>query len=229
MKNCTKIALILVSTSFSLPAFADGQKDSFAVGAHVGTHGPGLDLNYKVSSKITLKGSASLARYSVDGSDLELDDDVDINVSGNLDFKLLDITAEYHPFENGWFVGGGLSVGSRKISASGTPSDSVEFDDVTYTPDEIGTLNADLSFGSSAPFVGLGYNNAFSSGSPWNINVMVGAEYVGSPKLSLTTDGTLANDDDFLNSLESERSSIENDLSGVKFLPLVILGLSYRF
>lgn len=208
---------------------AQAQDGRFAIGPQIGTTGVGVEAQFKVSDRVTLRGGFDSLQF-----DEEVDGD-DILYDGELDFSTGGVFADLHPSGGAFFLSAGVYFGDRQVSVSGTPAPgtTVEIGDDTFTAAQVGTLNGEMDFGSTAPFVGLGWNNTFTASRRWGFKFLVGAAFGSDPDASLTRVGgsTLSPADQarFDAELRAEEIEIEEEADGFKVFPVVQLGVAYRF
>ncbi|PHR93612.1 MAG: hypothetical protein COA69_02945 [Robiginitomaculum sp.] len=67
------------------------------------------------------------------------------------------------------------------------------------------------------------------SDKQWSFNARLGVMFVGSVEAELSSTGLLASDPNFLIELNREVNSLESDLDGYKYYPVVSLGFSRNF
>lgn len=233
-----KIIIISCLSILPLTGFAEEkiampeEQSKFGITGKLGTLGAGIDLTFKVHSKFN-------ARLNVNGGSASYDE-VDDGIAYKGDLKLSSIGAllDYHPFGNGFRLSGGLYSNSNKIESSSTDAQNVDVGDINY--DIVGTLNSDVGFKSSAPYLGLGWGNAIKGYKNFNFSVDAGVLFQGSPNAQLSGTGTatptaggaavdISNDPIFLAELEKEETNLNNDLKDFKYFPVISLGVSYNF
>ena len=107
--------------------------------------------------------------------------------------------------------------------------DGVDLDigGVTYPSAGIGTLTSVTSFGSSAPYLGIGFD--FTVAGKVGLNFDLGVLWQGEPEVTLEASGLLAQDAGFLAMLEVERQQLEDEMSDFKAWPVISLGFVYKF
>jgi hypothetical protein len=140
---------------------------------------------------------------------------------------------DLHPFRNSFFVSGGGFFGERTVEVAGTPSRDVVIAGQVFRPPRFGRLVGEADFGSSAPFVGLGFNNTFRTSGRIGFKALVGAAFGGSPTVELRREGgevlTPTVQAQFDADREREERELEQDVEDFKTLPVVQVGLTYRF
>jgi hypothetical protein len=170
-------------------------------------------------------------RGAVDTLGFDLDETFDdVDYSGRLDFDTVGAFVDLHPLANGFFVSGGAYLGQRKVSLKATPAAPVNIGGQSFTPEQVGSLNGEVSLKTLAPFVGLGFDNTFTRNSRWGFRALAGVAWSDEPEVDLdASGGTLSNDPAFRARLAEERASIQSDVEDYGFYPVFQLGLNYKF
>ncbi len=151
-------------------------------------------------------------------------------VSYNAGLRLLTVgaIADYYPFAGKFRISGGLYYNGNKfnLTATPTPTGTFTYNGTTYTAAQIGSVNGTIDFNKFAPYFGIGWGDAISSGSPLGISFEIGTLYQGSPRTSITTSrsvpGLSAN-------IAAEKQRLDAALKHFKFWPVVALGLNWKF
>ncbi len=210
--------------------FTARDDQNFGVGLAFGTTGTQLSVAIPVANEYAnIRGIFS--GFSYDRTE-ELDD-----VDYDLDFGLFTggLTLDWHPFGGGFRMSGGFFTYNNDIDGSATPTENVEIGESTFTPEEVGTLNADLSFDSSfAPYLGIGWGNSVSPGSNWSFSADLGVLFTDNPTVELTADSPLADANpalkaELLLQLQVEEQKVNDDIEDFKYWPVVNVGFSYHF
>ncbi|MDH3748638.1 MAG: hypothetical protein OER97_10570 [Gammaproteobacteria bacterium] len=219
MKSLLVKASTLVLVLFaSANAVADS---NFGVGAKVGTLGAGLEGIWRPLPYFDLRAGGNLYDYDDDGAHSGINYDATLNLesyyaTANFNFPL-------SPFR----VTGGLYSNGNELNMTSATSASFDIGGQTFTPAEVGQLSSKTSFSSTAPYFGVGYD--FSFLGKVGLNLDLGVLWQGEADVSLSADGTLANDQQFLAALEAERLELEDDVSDYKAWPVIALGFVYNF
>lgn len=217
----------LLAAFAALPAtaaFAQEDRGRFALGAQVGTPGAGLQAQYSVNDYIVLRGSYDVLQW-------EADDTYDgVDYEADIDFQSPGAFVDIHPFKNGFFVSGGAYFGERGVDLTSNPDEDVELGGFTFTPEQVGTLNGRIDLESTAPFLGIGYDNTFTRGGAWGFRILAGAAFGDAPQVRLrASGGTLSDDPLFQEILADEERDIQEEADNYEVLPVVQIGLNYRF
>lgn len=191
---------------------------SLAASLRAGTQGIGVALTTPLVPTLNARLGAHFFSYSTDGTQ-EVDDvDVAYDASGDLFF--VSALLDWHPFHNTFRVSGGLQYNGARGGGVLTPNENIEAGNNAYTPEEVGDLNLDVSFGSKvAPYVGLGVGDAVSNRIGFLFDV--GVLYAGAPQVDITASGMLS-------PTAGEAPKIEENVSWARWYPVVSLGISAR-
>ena len=217
----------LLAAVVALPAsaaFAQEDRSRFAIGAQVGTPGAGLQAQYALNEYIVLRGSYDVLQWDAD----DTYDDVDYKA--DIDFQSPGAFVDLHPFGNGFFVSGGAYFGERCVDLRSDPDEDVELSGFTFTPEQVGRLTGRIDLESTAPFLGVGFDNTFTRGGAWGFRVLAGAAFGDEPQVRLSaSEGTLSDTPLFQEILADEERDIQEEADDYKVLPVVQMGLNYRF
>jgi len=214
-----QLAALLCAAFFGNSATASA--DDFWMGAKVGTLGVGLEAAWRPIPWMDLRLGGNAYDYEESGSQ------AGINYDGTLHLSTYYLTANLlfpaSPFR---FTVGGFSNGNevRMVSADNT---TFNIGGVSYSADEVGTLTSTTLFETTSPYVGAGFD--FSLFGKVGMNLDFGVLWQGDPIVTITADGTLADDPTFQSQLEMERQEIEEDFDALKAYPVVSLGFSFSF
>ncbi|AQR62739.1 hypothetical protein BZG35_14585 [Brevundimonas sp. LM2] len=217
-------ALAVSSAALALASTAQAQDGRFAVGAQVGTPGAGVQAQFALTDTVVLRGSYDMLRYDRD----DTYDDVDY--SAELEFNSPGAFIDLHPTGNALFVSAGAFFGDRSVNLDATPTGDTQIGSQTFTPAQIGNLTGTIELESTAPFVGIGFDNTFTTAGRWGFRLLAGAAFGDEPQVDLNASGgTLSNDPTFQQRLAEEEAQIQEDANDYDVLPVVQLGLNYRF
>lgn len=192
----------------------------WAVAAKVSTLGGNMELYRSFGDYFNLHFGAN---YFTLNQDLEDDSDYSAEVSaGLMSFSAL---GDYYPFQSSTFR---LTLGAyfnlNEVDAILTPVNSYDVGGDVYTPEELGTLDANIKFNPIAPYIGLGFGNPTSGESGFGFSFDIGSMYQGGSIVDLTAEGLLEPSAE-----EDQVTLIQDNLNWFKWYPVVSLGLSYKF
>lgn len=217
MKRTMTLAALAIGTAGAAHA-------QLAVGGSIGTTGGTVEVQTQIAPAIQLRGGYNYFQYGAD------DTYDDIAYNGDLDLTTWGAFVDFRPFLNSFVVTAGMYLGDKTLDLKATPTSNVEIGNQTFTPAQVGTLNAMADLEDSAPFLGLGWDTTFQGGNGLGFKFIAGAMFTGSPDVSLTsTGGSLSNDANFQNQLAIEEQNLRDDIDDYKVYPVVQLGLTYSF
>lgn len=208
----------------ALLASASAGAEGFALGARAGTLGLGVEGVFRLTDGLN-------ARVGVNNYTYNYNDTVS-DVRYDADFKLRSssLLLDWHPFGGAFRLSAGTLFNRNKVDLTGQPTGNVDVGGATFTPSQIGTLDGEVDFKKTAPYVALGWGNAVAKNKGLGLSFEIGAVMQGSPDVTLTsTNGTLSSDPTFQARLAQEERDAEKDLDGFKVYPVIALGLSYQF
>lgn len=160
--------------------------------------------------------------FSLNQSLEETDDYKAEAEAGLMSFSVL---GDYFPFQSSSFrLTAGLMFNLNEINTVLTPVESYTVGGDVYTPDDLGTLDANIKFNAIAPYIGLGFGNPTGGDSGFGFVFELGTMYQGGSIVALTANGLLEP-----SASEDQEELIEDNLSWFNWYPVVSLGLSYKF
>lgn len=210
-------------------------ENNVAATGKIGTLAAGLDFTFKIHDKFN-------TRINVNGGKLNADGVTDgVTYKGNLRAQTVGGLIDFHPTGGGFRISAGLYNNANKIDlvSSGSANKNVKIGDRFYDITNA-KLNADVTFKSIAPYLGVGWGNSVKKGSKWNISFDAGILMQGAPEATLKGTGqakdiatgldiNLATDEAFQHEIAKEGMSLYKDLSSFKTYPVVSIGVSYNF
>ncbi|MBW3559745.1 MAG: hypothetical protein KY446_05975 [Proteobacteria bacterium] len=224
MLRSLSLALLLAASAGAASAQTS---ERFAVGVTAGTTGFGVEGQFRAAPRFNLRVSGDVFSYDTDFAT----DDVDYEAE--IDFNQVGGFVDVHPFDNSFFVSGGVYTGDRSVEVNATSNMSAEIGNVVFTPQQIGTLTGTVDFGGTAPFLGVGYNNTFRTNGRIGFKAVVGAAFGEDPSVDLRRTGgeplPAFIQTQFDRELRNEEAELQQDAEDLKTLPVVQVGLTYRF
>jgi hypothetical protein len=209
----------------ALPATgALAQSGSFALGANLGTPGVGVEAQFRVSDSLVVRGGADWLSYSRDEtySGVEYD--------GKLKAATAGLFADWHLGGSAFLVSAGAYLGDRKVELDAQPAGPVNIGGATFTPAQVGRIDGKAKMSKAQPFVGLGFDNTFTSEGAWGFRALAGVSLSKAPDVSLrASGGTLSNDPTFQARLRQEEADLQDDADDFKYYPIVQIGVTRRF
>lgn len=221
-------AAILAATFCTSASFADS---NVALVPRVGTRGIGGELVIKATEKVNLRGGFSTFSFSRDDRASGIDYDMDATLASGSAFL------DWHPWGKSFRLSLGALYNGNEVTAENKPAQTFRIGTHTYTAEEIGNLEGDVSFNKFAPYLGVGWGNALTGDGRVKLLFDVGVFYHGTPEATLVAnipdDSPLrANPalyDQFQADLREERDEFQDDITDYKVYPVISLGLAIKF
>jgi len=159
------------------------------------------------------------------GLQQDLDETDDYLAKAEVGLMTISALGDFFPFQSSSFrITGGLIFNMNQIDATLTPADEYVVGGDTYTPEDLGDLNANISFNPVAPYIGLGFGNPTGGESGLGFVFDIGTMYQGVSVVDLTATGLLEP-----SAAEDQEVLIQDNLNWFKWYPIISLGLTYKF
>lgn len=215
--HCTILLLVawMGQTAWSEPG-------GLAISLRSGTLGLGGELTANVFPDVNFRFGATAFDFHLDGEISDVDYDFD------LDLLTFPILADWHPFKDAFHVSAGIIVNETDGRLDARFAESVTLGETTYTASEVGVLSGGLSFNRVAPYIGIGWGNAFGKDKRWGFVSDFGVAFIGAPDIALSATGAGSNSA-LQADLAREEEELQDDLSGFKIYPVLSVSLFYRF
>jgi len=207
-----KHAIAAVTTFLiALPtgAFADG-----ALLGKIGTLGLGIEYVQPLSRFTAVRAVYNGGSLDKKGSESGIDYDFDLKL------RNAGVLLDWHPFAGVFFTSAGLFYNKNKLEATSTSTGTVTVGDRPYdNPD----LKAEITFKTSAPYLGLGWGHA-PQGRGLTMSLEIGVLYQGSPQVKFTSSSDVDQAD-----LDREAAELQGELDDYKYYPQFAFAVGYRF
>lgn len=210
--------LCMALAGATLPA----QAAKVGVAAGAGTLGAGLSLTVGVNEK--LNGRVGFGRLTAD------DEFEESGVRYNAELTLGGIYAllDWHPGASGFRVSGGLVLNDNELLGNAILTGNVEIGNTTYTPAQVGTLQATIGFDDVAPYIGIGWGNAASGERGVGFSFDLGVMLQGDADVDLVASNPAVSQAD----LQQEEQNLQRELDefvNLDVYPVASLGISFSF
>ncbi|HVX50075.1 MAG TPA: hypothetical protein VHB48_07950 [Chitinophagaceae bacterium] len=200
-----------------IPGFT--HKKAFTIFA--GTAGVGADFRYGILPRLSARIGAGVTPVNVPNA-FKINT-FNSNIDLNVNFTNVHLIADLQPFAGSGFriaVGAGYFMKAKTI-ADITPGDNISFGNISFTPDEFGSMKITADWKGIAPYLGLGFFRAFPS-NLFNINLDLGTYYLTAPQTTIIATKALAPNED-------NSAQLQQNLSTYRWLPVLQLNFSFRF
>ncbi len=214
------IALLLLS-SFSSTASADFGGPALA--GRAGSLGFGGELMMNFLPDLSGRFGDTYFPPAVRGEIGAANYDFDLRV------RTFPLTMDWYPFHGGLHLTGGLIFNQSKMNLDTASSASMTIGGTTYAAADLGSVHGQATFHHFAPYVGIGWGNAFGRDGRLGLVTNLGVAFLGRPHVSLAATGPIASGPSVMGDLAEEEQTVEDDLSVVRFYPVLSVSLFYRF
>ena len=184
-----------------------------------GSQGVGANFRYVLNKTIGFRVGGSYAQGGVNDK-VNIDGFNSKNrLSGK--FNTAHALVELMPQKFFRVVAGAAYLANAQATIHFAPKDAQSFEDITLTPDEIGTLQFDMDWGTFAPYFGFGVGRGIPK-KKFNVNIDLGAYYLSSPTVTAVGTKLLTNND-------PNAAIIQNNMKEYRFMPVAQLNFNFKF
>ena len=216
LTTCLSAALVLgaVPAAFAQEA---------AVGIKLGTLGVGVEVSTPIVSH--LNGRLGLNYFSYEDTQNVTDIDYDI------DARLLTVSAllDWHPMNNGLRLSAGLFYNGNEATVKSKDTGAVDIGNQTFNLAPGDRITGDVDFNKVAPYLGVGWGQAFGEKGHWSVLFDLGVLFQGSANVDLAAEGALASNPLLNSALQQEEDDLQDKADDYQYYPVIALGVSYRF
>lgn len=218
--NKTILAAI-VTGSLMLVSTVATANDNLWFGAKAGSLGLGVEARWQPIPWLDVRAGFNQFDYEDNGAQAGIAYDATLELetayaTANLRFPLSPMRLSIGAFAN-----------NNELVMASRDTGSIVVGGQTFTNTEVGRLRSTSSFDSPSPYLGIGFD--FELVNRLGLNLDLGVLWQGDPTVTLTSDGSLANDPQFQQRLEEERQELENEAEDFKAYPVISLGLHFNF
>jgi hypothetical protein len=218
---------------------------ALAIQVKGGFAGIGIDLATPLANRINFRVGGSFYSYSgaynADGMDID----------GEAKFRSATVSFDFFPFNTAFRISPGLTVynGNNLIAGVSVPGGQpFDLGDGSYISDPTDPIHGSgsLAFGKRvAPSLTIGAGNMIPrSGRHFSVPLEIGFQYIGRPpQISFNLLGSACGSDNMGNygcssiqtdptaqaNLQQEVDKINNDITFLRFYPIVSMGMAWRF
>ena len=215
MKRMKLLGVIMCVAWSSLACGSTG----VAIAPKFGTTGIGGDLVLNLNDTLNVRiGGAGLSV----SPHMTLDD---IKYDVDIDLLTFNAMLDWHAFRTPFRFSAGIIVNQNEVDFVATPTGTVTIGGQNYTAANVGTLNGHVEYDRAiSPYLGLGYNSAFTKNGRFGFYSDLGVYYADSAQVTLSATGVVASVD-----LRGEEERIQDDLDDWQFYPVICFGFYFRF
>jgi len=226
-KNMIAAITLSLAAGFANAETTSGMLPDIGVSAKAGTAGFGVDFTAAINDNFKVRAGYSTYEYSTNHTEEDIDYDAKLRLGG---FNLL---ADYHPWAGGFRVTAGGFTPKHRLGGVGKytgPSSTVTVNGRDYSSNDLQNLTLDAKWKGFRPYLGLGYDGFNKTKAGLFFTADVGVIFSGSPSVRLAANcvnaalcAQAATD------IAAEEAKLRDDISDAKYLPVVQVGIGYRF
>ncbi len=231
------------ASAVSIPSAGYSPMSSFAVTVKASTTGIGLDVATALSRHFGIRTGDSYFGYNTSFTDSGL------NITGSLHLQGASASLDIFPFHNSFRISPGITYNNKNrmdatLLVPGGQSFSLG-DGGNYTSDPSNPIHGTASFvfgNSFAPRLTMGVGSILPRFGRVSFPLEMGVQYTAAPQVKLAITGNSCGNQTQSDGSTSygcgsvdqtnvaqEQSELQNDISPLRFYPIVSLGVSFRF
>lgn len=226
MKKVVMIAAL--SAAVAAQTVQANEIGGVGVGINYGLiEGASLEINYPINEYFQVRGNFSAGAGI---SETQTEDGIVYNAEADGGVHRLAIN--YHPFGGNFFLSAGYAVNNFALDVTGEDSGagSVTVGNQTYQTNDL-MMKGNVAW-DDAPVVSLGWGHSPAKG--FGAFFEAGVMFTGSPEVNLRATGTVAGNDindasGFTQALQDEEQKLKEDVTDADMLPVLQVGITYRF
>ncbi len=196
------------------PRAAWGQRHAF--GYQASTLGIGADLTVRLTDRFNARAGGSYFPFRHSGV---LQEEIDVKYKVDVRLAAVRLFLDWHPFGNAFRLSAGGLYNGTRVQGHAQPVESYTVQQKTFEPEELGDLDAEVSFANRLnPYLGIGFGNAVK-GSRFDLYVDLGVMYVAQPKVQMNGTGLIS-------ATTNHESTLNDALRSFHLFPYFSLGFS---
>ena len=190
----------------------------------IGTHGVMLGYAQALSPSFTLRGD-----FGTVGSRTKRQREEGVDYEVKATYNRAGLFGDWFAFSGGFRLTGGVTFNNMKLDllaqGNGTPMTIGSRTFVSNTSDRFNVL---IEFPKTTPYLGIGYGHQLSSGLGFTFDL--GAS-IGKARVSESRSGTNLGNPAVVSQadVDAELAQLRDGVGKIKAIPLLAIGLNYRF
>lgn len=217
-----RIILAAALSALVAPAYAD-----VTINGKLSTLGGGAEVAFPVLSSTDLRIGFNTFSYGFQQTTTSGGNSTDFD--GDLNLRSLQALADWHPFEGGFRLSGGLVYNGNEFSMTARPTGgTINVGGIPYAVPASAAVNAKIDFDKVVPYFGFGWGRT-PKNTGLSFTTDIGIVFQGSPNATVTTTdipdttGTLAAD------VAMAETDMEDAMKDFKVYPVISFGIGYTF
>ncbi|MCF3112111.1 hypothetical protein LL912_25210 [Niabella sp. CC-SYL272] len=207
---------------------ASGKERRFSAGIHAGTQGVGVDAGYQLHRRWMAGLAVSYAPYGYTATRTLGKNAYDIKMKERL--GNVQALIGWKPFAGEqagrflhqlYIIGGGAVFYKQEANATATPKNDYHYGDIIIKKEDLGTVKAAVQWKKIAPYGGFALRN-LKLGGRVVFNADLGTFYLSKPVVDITADNLLSEN-------TSQEVAVQKNLDDYRWLPVLQVGVGYKF
>ena len=226
MRSFTHLAAVAAATLVGQAqnAMADPASDRrFATGVTAGSDGAGADVQFAATRWLVARGRATWLDFDYSGNSGVL------RYTGRFKLSQIGGYLDLHPFSNAFVLSAGVATGPHRVDLSARAREAIVYRGVGFSIPQIGTIGGRAQLSDPAPFVGVGYDDTFTTRRRIGFKLLLGAQFSHAPNVTLAPQSGLAAQFPAALDLPKLASDIRRDGSIFQTYPAISAGATLRF
>jgi hypothetical protein len=219
-------ALVAAVVFGALPVHADG----VALGVRGGSLGIGPELTFGLGERVHLRVAATALDHGDEYTETGIDYDADLELRNG------SVLLDWYPGAGSFRLSAGAVWNDTELIATAPLEELLRREIPTLPPldFDLGTLRGTADIDPVGPYLGIGWGHPFAGGR-WGFTFDLGAAYHGEPEVTLVADtsipiGLIPGGQARLDQeLAEEEQSLQEEVDGHRYLPVVSIGFTYSF
>jgi carbon monoxide dehydrogenase subunit G len=209
----------------------------FGIGAKAGINGAGLNLSVGLTKRVNLRVAVSQVNIDDEEETVTVGDDGaegDIDAELEFDFGSNAIMLDWHIFNGGFRLTGGMFKQTGAVDLSGNLQSNIVIDGQPLATDDLGEISGEVELSDNyQPYIGIGWGRGAGGKGGFSFSADLGVAML-DPNVTLEADvnagGTNGLSQAELNRrLADLESDAEDELDDLEFWPVLALGVNYAF
>lgn len=213
-----RIVLLALLVAGLLPATVAAQQ--VALGVRAGTPGVGAEATVQMTDRFNARAGASYFAYN--RTDATTAGDVPLSLASDVRLLNGSVIVDYFPWASrGFHLSLGAYVNGNLGDVNVEVAEPYTLGARTFSPEDVGQLQGEISFPLVSPYAGLGFGNAVSLNRRVGVALDLGVIYHRQPSVDLTGTGMVA-------PTAEQAPQLEENLESFQLFPVLSLGLNVR-
>jgi hypothetical protein len=224
LKHLQLLMLALLGLCWVPVANSQTSSNNFLLYTIAGSTGLGLGVAKEMRNGLILRAEVTELSKALQTSQDGID------YKGKIQLASSALYADWHPFDSSFHLSTGLNIKPTNVTLGASPNNGrITLNGQSYPLSSSQGLNANVSFPSFMPYLGLGWGfERVASASGFGFNTDLGFDF-GKMNANLSTSPELNALPGFKDNLSAQSQKLNASVSNLRFFPVVKLQLGYAY